>query len=483
MIFICFLLLPLSVQARRNPATATFEPPVFQDLIKDSEEVLRDVKDQNFADSCVSYLSALEQNIDGFDVTKLSHSQLENDAEKITNTTWEIRKSLHRNLDKFTPECVENIQSVFRQLRFVEDYFLEFGRKVAHKVPADIEFLKETKIPMRDQTSYYHLQGSGEYKSGDLFITRGLSFLSAMIARLGRRPTQFSHVVMLYEDPQEKKLKTIESYVGLGVGFYEFDYALKNENGRILWLRAKDTKLGEKAATSMGALVASRLAAKNPIKYDYDLDFDDHSTMSCAEVSQVAFKMASDDKFVIPFYPNDLSKGMSLIERLKLKKGQTFEPGDMEIDPRFELIGEFRDLRLTRDMRQKDAIMSSISNWMDLHGYALQDNLTSKLAGGVIFRVRKTFLWPVVKKMLKLEDFSKEIPSQFLKTMSLVNDLGESMLKELKNRDDEYLKKTGIPMTHVDLTKELEKMRVEDLTTYKNKKTKKKAFIHHLLRP
>lgn len=483
LLFSCVLFLSLSASAKRSPAGADLEPPQLSNPLKDTEEILRDVKDPLFPTSCVSYLSKLEKGIDEFDVKKFSLSQLSAEAEKIAENSWKIRQHVHHSLDQLTPECVEKVQTTFRQLRFVEDYFLEIGRKIVHQKPSEIDFLKQEFFPIRDTSpAYFHFQGQGEFKSGDLFISRGLSFLSAMIARLGKRPTQFSHVVSLYEDPQEKKIKTIESYVGVGVSFYDLDYALKNENGRILWLRSKDEKLGERAVSLMGAFVKERLDKKNPIKYDYDLDFKDHTTMSCAEVSQAAFQMASDGEFTIPFYPNEIVKGEGLIKRLNLVRGKTFEPGDMEIDPRFTLIGEFRDLRVTRDQRQKDAIMSAIFKWMDEHQYELKDNFKAKMAGGMIHKVRKTFLWPVVKKMLKLEDFSKEIPSRMLKTMSLINDLGEGILVELKKRDDTHLKEFGIPMTHIDLSKELDKMRDEDLKTFENKKLKKTAFIHNLLR-
>jgi hypothetical protein len=128
--------------------------------------------------------------------------------------------------------------------------------------------------------------------------------------------------------------------------------------------------------------------------------------MSCAEVSQVAFKLASDGAVVIPAYPNEIAGAESLLSRLRIAPGPTFGPGDLELDPRFELVGEFQDLRLTRDSRQKDAIMSELSRSMDQEDYVLRDTVTSRLAAGPIHKIRKTPLWPLVQKMLKLSDFS-----------------------------------------------------------------------------
>jgi hypothetical protein len=468
----------------RKIASAPLTPPPLDNLLEASIQILSDVEDYNFPEACVGYLKELEVNVDAMDVRKLPLGQLSVDAEKITKNSWQIRSALHSRLAEFDKNCALQVQASFRQFRFIEDYLLELSRNVGHKIPSEIDFQKQP-VPMMDITvPFYEMRVNNQVKfePGDLLITRGVSFLSGMIARLGKRSTQFSHVVMVYQDPKTQEIKTIESYVGIGVAFYDMEFALKNENARILWLRAKDRSMGKKASEMMGKLVAERLVAKNPIKYDYELDFNNPATMSCAEVSQVAFQMASDNKVKIPFYPNEISGAKSIIERLHLVEGETYEPGDMEIDPRFELVGEFQDLRLTRDSRQKDAIMSVMFEWMEKKDYELKDNMKSRMAGGIIYSVRRTFLWPLVKKLLKLDDFSKEIPRNMLKTVTLVNQLGEVMLADLKARDIAFEKKHGVPMSYMDFYKALEEMRQEDLKLYEKRKTRKHSKIHKLIR-
>jgi hypothetical protein len=340
---------------------------------------------------------------------------------------------------------------------------------------------------MLDQTpSFYVMKTSGEereikFEAGDMLVTRGVSFLSAMIARLGDRGTQFSHIVWVDKN-SKNEIRTIESYVGIGVAFYEIQEALKNENARILWLRAKDKNLSSLASEKIAKLVSDAIEKNAHIKYDYELNFEDPSTMSCAEVSQVAFQLASDGKFRLPYYPNSITGGKSLTERLNIKPGPTYEPGDMEIDPRFELMGEFKDLRLTRDSRQKDAVMSAMFRWMNEENYELKDSLKSKLAGGLIYSLRRTFMWPMVKKLLHLDQFSKEIPRNMVRTVALINQVGGAMFQEIKLRDEAFEKLNGMPMSAVDLTAELERMRLEDLEKYKNKKTRKKAIFHQWFR-
>ena len=473
-------------QLQRNIASAPHSPPDLNDLLKASEEILETVEDASFDSKvCQSYLGSLEKSIDNLDLKKLPVDDLREDAQRIADNSWRIRSTLHSRLNQFNKECVYQIQANFRQFRFIEDFLLEMSHQVEHKSPTDIDFQAQP-VPLKESPHYYvnRTTPNGEglkFEPGDMLVTRGVSFLSGMIARLGTRATQFSHIVFVHQDPKSGEMKTIESYVGVGVAFYNPDFALKNENARILWLRNKDKNLAKKAHDKISTLVRERLDAKNPIKYDYELNFNDPKTMSCAEVSQVAFEMA-DKNFKIPFYPNEISGAESLVSRLKIAPGPTYEPGDMEIDPRFELMGEFQDLRLTRDSRQKDAIMSEVFRWMNDYDYQLVDTMKSKMAGGVIHKVRRTFLWPLVQKMLKIDEFSKEIPGNMLSTVTLVNQIGEVLVKEMKAQDEAFEKKHGIPMSAMEMAQALEKYRQADLELYKNKKTRKQSKIHSMFR-
>lgn len=79
-----------------------------------------------------------------------------------------------------------------------------------------------------------------------------------------------------------------------------------------------------------------------------------------------------------------------------------------------------QDLRLTRDSRQKDSIISEVFRWMNDYDYQLIDNMKSKMAGGMIWKVRRTFLWPIVKKALSIDDVSKEILSNMLSPVTFI---------------------------------------------------------------
>lgn len=84
---------------------------------------------------------------------------------------------------------------------------------------------------------------------------------------------------------------------------------------------------------------------------------------------------------------------------------------------------------------------------------------------------------------MKLDDFSKEIPRNMIRAVTLVNDIGEQIHGELRLRDQAFEKVHGIPMGQMDLYAALEEIRKDDLKLFKNKKTKKKSKFHKMFGP
>ena len=148
----------------------------------------------------------------------------------------------------------------------------------------------------------------------------------------------------------------------------------------LLLLRPRDPALGVRAAAFMHEKVASAIAAGKPIPYDYDFNFEEHSALSCAEVARYAYEEASQGGVIVPAYPSRIQADPAFLERFALHAGETFEPGDAEVDPRFEIVAEFSDLSLTRDSRIKDVILSEMLHWVDELNYGLFDTGTSKFA-------------------------------------------------------------------------------------------------------
>jgi len=453
-----------------------------QSYLQWSDQILSDFSEANWRpEACVPLLRDLATKLDRLNPSDAS--DLQSVAPTLIDRLWNARLELHDRIAGSDDGCVREIRNTFRRFRFLEDFLGEIAFHPENLDPDTMDFSAQP-VPIDDEAPGYLLQTRDpdfRLQPGDVILARGVSFLSAMIARLGDVDSQFSHVVFVTENPDTHRIETIESYVGVGVDLYDRKTALQNENARLLVLRPKDRALAERASEQMRAFVEAHTGA-NKIHYDYALDFNDHTTMSCAEVAQVAFLNASGGSFTLPERPSTLSRGVNLVKSLGIRPGNTFTPGDLEADSRFDIVAEWRDLRLTRDSRMRDAIFSKVVQWMDERGDVLHPTLTSKLAHGLIYDLRRTFLWPLVRKALKVDDFSKEVPRSMVGTVALLNPFGEGLLHELKRRDQAQVAKTGAPMTYLDLDHALEDLRRQDEPVYARRKTRKHSLILKYLR-
>ena len=432
-------------------------------LVDWTDSILHDVMQSQWSRNCVPYLVQLQKKINEMDRQKPKREELKQLAEPLLANFWKIRLALHDQVKTSDDACVTEIRNTTRLFRFLEDFLAEIQQNVDGVDPASLKF-DQQKTPIDEMAQGYFTQKVNQLniQPGDVIIARGVSFLSAMVARLGDVDSQFSHVILVSENPETKAIETVESYVGKGVGIYSRVEALRNENARLLVLRPVDQGLASRASSQMRTMVKAH-QGQNRIQYDYALDFQNHDTMSCAEVSQVAFLNASQGAFQLPERPSFLTHGKDLLKNLGVKEGKTFTPGDLEMDSRFEVVGEWRDLRLTRDSRLKDSILTKILEWMDKDGYALHHSFKSNLAKGLIWGARRTPFWPLFK-MIGIDDFSEEIPRSMVGTVALLNELANGMLIELKAADRKHEVKTGLSMTYLELYVELEAMRLADKT-------------------
>jgi hypothetical protein len=459
-----------------------------QDLTAWSEQILKDFSSPDWKnETCVSSLQQLGSQLDQINPAASGKSNLAEIAPQLIDRLWRSRLALHEHLSTADNDCAREIRNTFRRFRFLEDVLGEIVTQAPSLDPLNkkkFDFKKQP-VPIDEKTNGYLLQtrdSNFDLRPGDLIVARGVSYLSAMISRLGDIDSQFSHVIMVTENPKTHAIETIESYVGVGVAIYDRKTALQNENARLLVLRPKDAALAKRASEEMRALVASR-TGNNKIYYDYALNFDDSTTMSCAEVAKFALDRASNGSFQLPERASNLSRGLDLVKSLGVEPGKTFTPGDLEYDSRFDIVGEWRDLRITRDSRVKDAILTKALEWMDQDAFTLHPSFKSKLASGLIYKIRRTIFWPVVKFALHLDNFSKEIPSNMVGTVTLIGEFGTKVQAELQKRDLAHEAKTGFAMTYLDLYRELEVMRAEEETAYaQNPKTLKKSLILKYLR-
>jgi hypothetical protein len=431
--------------------------------------------------SCAQKLQRLEEKINEFHFDNFTNDELTRLAPTLLENAWQLRLDLHAQLPRMTPECRLQTRALFHEVRDVEDYLAEFAYPQTKVLdPKSLDFQKEA-VPILNVDAYpAMLVRDGisvkpfVFHSGDLMLARGVSFVSAIITQVSDNRSHFSHVVTVHVDDKTQTVNTVESYIGSGVEKFDLDFALKNENARLLLLRPRDAELGKRAAD------VAMVAAEQRLPYDYDMDFRDGQSMSCVEVPVAAFAKASENRITLPTQASQVVlKNPEFLRRLGLRPGKIITPDDLEIDPNFEMILDWKDLRLLRDSRHKDAILSEIVRWLSERHYEFHDNLKSYLAMYVIKPARSTVLWPVIKKWTKAPTIDREVPRQTLGLMILVDQVGQILLQELRRRDQAFFVQHGRPMTNAQLRQALEDFRTRDAEKFTRGET---SEFHQLFR-
>lgn len=443
--------------------------------------------------SCEKILDDLQADLSRWNWSNLSAveiSDFRKNARLLMQDSWLLRKAIHERLGLMTKPCVLKARVVFHGLRDYEDYLsellywdlpltdpksLDFQKQPVPIFNRDAYFPYFEAVPNANGTNGEKAKTKFDFHSGDLMLARGVSFVSAIITQVSDNRSHYSHVVTVRKDPQTGEGETVESYIGSGVEKFDLLFALKNENARLLVLRPKDEELAKAAAE-----VAVQ-SAEQKLPYDYAMDYEDAKAMSCVEVPVYAFRKASGGALNLPTYPAAVTiENPEFLSRMGLKSGLIRTPDDLETDPNFEMVLDWKDTRLIRDSRQKDAVLAEMVRWISELKYNFHDDMKSRIAMYGVHPLRKTFLWPLVQKVAKAPNIDKEVPRATFGIMVLVDELGEILLKEVRAREESYRHENKRPMTVQELRRSLEEYRLRDLEKFRQGEH---SEIHALLRP
>ena len=423
------------------------------DLLAETKSIIDLVATREInSESCERELSHLIGDYQLLTPANMELAELKADGQKILDLSFEARLSLHSLLDIIPNNCKVKLKELNLLMRASEDYVGIHFYQDQQVSASTIDFQKQA-IPIFDEAGYHpHHVGKDldpkakfEFKNGDIMITKGVSFVSSTISEIAHPRSLFSHIVFVHVDKATKETTTIESYVGVGVGIYPIDYALKNENARILVLRSKDSELAGRAADYMYNKVMALKKEKKVIPYDYDLDFTDNSKLSCEEVAYDSFNHASDGKIILPELMSKITMNdASFLARIGIKKGDMMVPTDMETDSRFDIVMDWTDYRLMRDSWRKDAVLGEMFRWIDEHNYQIRENMTSTLAKAVWATRSVPGVWNVLAKLSGIpKDFTKDVPSRTISTIASLKSIGAILAPVVVAADEDYYKKNG----------------------------------------
>ena len=449
------------------------------------------ISDEFGPKECAPILSGTYKKLFQIKEQHFDLSLIENQKPEILNRLWLIRLELRKKLKLFHKngqldiECTHGIRAAFRAARFIEDLLGEMITKPTPYNPKKRIKVLTGNFPWlltNPDPEYNDFKVDTDIRSGDIIITRGNAFSSAAIARLGEGDidSQFSHLSLVYIDENDSSKKyTIEAHIEMGVVVAPLDKHLTSENNRAMIFRYPDKDLAHIAAYEMYKIAKARQDDKDNIPYDFGFDGKKHDELFCSEVATQGFKIASHGEIIIPMFESKLKmKNDKFLKDIGIKVKQGFIPADITVDPRFDLIAEWRDFSRMRDNHIKDAILTKMFEWMDSYNYQIHVPISIEASARTAYLLRKISLKPIELLLPKSKNWTlfenplvKKFPTNMslsaLKTILTLRKIGDAILTVLVQKDAEYKKNTGLHMTAKSLHEELEKLRRNDLETYK----------------
>ncbi|MEN9723030.1 MAG: hypothetical protein RJB38_1016 [Pseudomonadota bacterium] len=423
---------------------------------------------------CEPIFSRAYQDILELDPQRENREELKREASVWIRAFFLARQELRDRLQVWTQVgqlsegCVDRARDLNRVLRYTEEYLAEHSVGLLRYDPKNPAPYLAGQAPYLQLSEGRSALAVEDLKSGDLLVSRGNAFASAAIARMAQVDGQFSHVAFVYVEPSTRKAWVMEAHIEVGSTIRPYEEYAKDGNFRVMALRARsaqDQQLAEAAA----ALEYQRLrkAQKTPIgavPYDFGMRLDDSSELFCTEIVFEAFQNASERQFQVPLFLSRIEpKNRDFLDRLGIHVQRSFLPSDLDIDPRFEVLAEWRDLARIRLNRYKDAVLDRFYAWADDHDYRLQGDLESLIKKTVVWNARR---WPLFSDLLK-KKFPLNMSPRVLETITVLDNLGEVLADEAQRKDDASFQATGLRLTVAQLAAVLDAYRLRDLQKWK----------------
>jgi hypothetical protein len=399
---------------------------------------------------------------------------------KFSKQLWDSKLSLHHKIQqfhhemKYTPSCARSLRPIFRQIRLLEDLSEEFQARNNLDSPVSSSAFSIKNPQVHKAPGFESMELSQDLESGDLLLTRGNAFTSAAIASLGEEDTQFSHLSLVYKD-EKNKIWTIEAHIEVGSIVRPLEAHIKDSNFRTMVLRFEDQKLAASAAKFAFETVKKASETTGNINYDFGFDMDEDINLFCSEIVSWSFSKVSNNLSQIPLIKNRVQKRKSsFVNDLEINIQESFIPADLEIDPRFKIIAEWRDANRVNDSHEKDAILQAMYRWVDDFGYRMINGSSrkSKFYKHIVWYMRRI---PLLKNSVK-EKLPLNMSKKLIGFFGVLDSVGEWLQIRLQPANKQTIDTRGIPLLPEEKYQFLNDLRLADLNL-------KKQRLHKMFRP
>ncbi len=482
-------------------------------LRNEVENILADVKNSGKfkLETCAPYIQNVYQDVLRLAPTRFDYESTKANWQGTYDNLWQIRLKLRERLVEFAKDlpadhaqlntCVTAIRDGFRLSRYMEDYLAESFSGV----PQDFEAAnpkKETDpkfkpTPLRGESPWLVVNKEKfpqiTVRSGDLIISRGNAYTSSAIARIAEVDSQFSHLAFVFVQGDgtgqeytieqailNPNVKILESHIEVGSTIRSFKEYMEDGNARNLVLRYPDPFISHRSARWVFDYVQNyrkRSFDANPffamddvnhnVPYNFQMGLENPENpkkLFCSQIAHVGFH---SNNVKVPYFMSDLNTRLSLPKRLGITAKVLFAPGDLEVDPRFEMIGEYRNLRKLKGLRMKDMVLTGMYKMME-QGYEFTPVPQTELIS--------VFRWVVRQMDVKFAKpkLPKNMNVKVLSTVYTLDKVAMYLETELQKEETNFEKVSqGLPISFGQGLETIERARLKDLEIFMSKKKPK----------
>lgn len=476
-----------------------------------------------YSEKCSIDLNKVYEDLNAIKIEQFNLADLKRMAPSVVKKLFNLRLFIREGFQhayfensKISPECAFSLRRLFRAVRVLEDYIGMLAENVlsAPGLSArsddkfyrvfegnEINFMWNDKYKPADPLTY-------EPKSGDVLLSRGSASVSAAIARITDEDSNFSHAGIIYIDPVSKKIETVEAHIEFGTLVAEIaDY--KDMKVRSLVFRLKDPRLSDEenvkaaheAATKVREEVVKYKKAFGKSKYpnpcyDFGMTIDNPTNINpsndpktrkcifCSEVVSLAYSLLAKGKYNLPTYKSPINpKNRKFLDDIGVEVKETFAPADMEIEPYFDLVLEWRDYIRVHKSHVMDAVLTSVYSWMDDYSYQFYVPAFDQFKSNIAFVGRRV---PFLDRLTGLDEkFPLNMSKNALNSMLMLDEVSNQLTGLIADGE----KAENITYTPSQMLAALNAWRKHDADDYKKggrynsaDDPAKAHRFHHLLR-
>lgn len=402
------------------------------------------------AQTCAPFLGAIYDNLWRASPEHFDLAEAKRDAGALVRAIFDAKLDLRRALARMEAagpvprDCVAAMRNTMRASLFMSEYLAE------NFLPAE----REARVFAGAEPSLLLDPQFGRtlaLQSGDVLLSRGDAFVSGAIARLGDVDGNFSHVALVYVEPRTKEVFTIEAHIEIGSVVAPVEKYLTDGKSRAALFRHPDAALAAEAARLVFERVRTASASGSNIPYDFGMVMDGtqaDAELFCSEVASLGYALASGGSLQLPRYRTVLRmKNDAFLKAIGIAAGESFAPSDLEVETRFALVAEWRNLGKTQRSRMTDAVITQIYWAMDERGYALRNPTGDALKRDLVYTARQL---PLFGALLE-ERLPRNMPRRTLGLMLALDRTAEAMLARLEQANAAQVQRSGMAMTGAQL--------------------------------